>query len=235
MKDVVFSAIYKTSLSLTVALSILLNSDDTIRNSYLHYARELLLYFVQQCRDIYGHHFIVYNVHSLIHLPDDVENYQCSLNGICAFPFENHLQKIKKLVRSSNNPISQVFKRLSEKERKSSLTERNETILKVHASTKSRDNCFMLYNEDFVFLREELDSGYYTGDYLHQSYTESFFTDPCDSKLINIVFMKQYTRTKRKVFHFEQFYRKVVKLPFRDGLVLIPVFHDLTTEARQKI
>lgn len=152
LKDVVSSAVYKTSLSLTVALSILLNSDDHIRNSYLQYARELLLYFVQQCREIYGRHFVVYNIHGLVHLPDDVENYQCSLNDICAFPFENHLQRIKKLVRSSNNPISQVSKRLSEKERKDALTETKDTKEKLHISTKWKDNCFMLHNEDFVSL-----------------------------------------------------------------------------------
>lgn len=229
LKDVVSSAVYKTSLSLTVALSILLNSDDHIRNSYLQYARELLLYFVQQCREIYGRHFVVYNIHGLVHLPDDVENYQCSLNDICAFPFENHLQRIKKLVRSSNNPISQVSKRLSEKERKDALTETKDTKDKLHISTKWKDNCFMLHNEDFVFLIEELDSGYYTCDYLTQSHTESFFTNPCNSKLINIVFMKKSTRMKKKVFHFESFHRKVVKLPYRDGIVLIPVLHDLTT------
>lgn len=87
----------------------------------------------------------------------------------------------------------------------------------------------MLHNEDFVFLIEEQDSGYYICNYLCQSHTESFFTYPCNSKLINIVFMKRSTRTKRKIFHIKDFYRKVMKLPYKDGLVLIPVLHEFNT------
>ena len=113
LKNIVSNEIYKTSLSLTVGLSILLNSNSHIRNGYLSYARRLLEYFVLQCHDVFGPHFVVYNVHNVIHLADDVENYQCSLNSLSAFPFENHLHTIKKLVWSSNNPISQVFKRLA--------------------------------------------------------------------------------------------------------------------------
>lgn len=225
MKDIVSAEIYKTSLSLTVALSILLNSNNYIRNGYLSYARELLEYFVQQCHDVFGPHFVVYNVHNVIHLADDVESYQCSLNSLSAFPFENHLYKIKKLVRSTNNPISQVFKRLAEKERYSAT---KDTSLETCISTKYKDNYFLLESEDFVFLKEVKDNGYYTCDVLSQSLTEYFFTEPCDSKLINIVFMKNTSRTKIKVIHSKQLFRKVVKLPYKDGVVLIPFLHDKT-------
>lgn len=95
LKNVVSPDVYHTSLSLTVALSILLNSNDQIRNAYLQYARELLLHFVKNSGTLFGRQFVVYNVHSLIHLPDDVKHYQCSLNDISAFPFETHLHKIK--------------------------------------------------------------------------------------------------------------------------------------------
>lgn len=225
LKDVVSVEIYKTSLSLTVALSILLNSSKHIRNGYLSYARELLEYFVRQCSDIFGPQFVVYNVHNVIHLADDVENYQCSLNILSAFPFENHLHKIKKLVRSSNNPISQVFKRLAEKERYSAT---KDTSLETCISTKYRDNCFLLENDDFVFLKEKKDNGSYTCDVLSHSLTENFFTEPCDSKLINIVFMKNTSKTRLKVIHSKHLFRKVVKLPYKDGVVLIPLLHNNT-------
>lgn len=130
LKDIVSPEIYKTSLSLTVALSILLNSDIHLRNGYLSYARELLEYFVQQCIEVFGCNFVVYNVHNVVHLADDVENYQCSLNSLSAFPFENHLHIIKELVRSSNNPISQVFKRLAEKAKYSAT--KDTTSMHIH-------------------------------------------------------------------------------------------------------
>lgn len=222
LKDFVSDIIYKNSLLLTVSLSVLLNSNDEIRNSYLPYARELLKCFVQQCRDIYGQSFIVYNVHNLLHLVDDVENYQCSLNDICAFPYENELHKIKQLVRSSNNLVSQVFKRLTEK-KMSNESKVSEAKHRIYISTKYKNNCFMLKNEDFVFLRKQKNYGYYECDVLCQSQTEIFFTEPCNSKLINIVFMKNKSNFKKKVIHLEQLHIKVMKLPYKDGVVLVPV------------
>lgn len=223
LKDIVSIEVYKTSLSLTIGLSILLNSNSHIRNGYLSYARRLLEYFVHQCHDVFGPHFVVYNVHNIIHIPDDVENYQCSLNSLSAFPFENELHTVKKLVRSSKNPISQVFKRLAEKK---GYSKTKDTPLNTSISTKYKDSCFMLENEDFAFLKEKKDSGYYACDVVSQTFTENFFTEPCDSKLINIVFMNKGTKMKHKVIHFKHFFRKVVKLPYKDGFVLIPVMHD---------
>lgn len=83
----------------------------------------------------------------------------------------------------------------------------------------------MLENEDFVFLKEKKDNGYYTCGVLSQNFAENFFTVPCDSKLINIVFMKNSSKTKEKVIHSKYLFRKVVKLPNKDGVVLIPVLH----------
>ena len=80
--------------------------------AYLPYAQEILTYFVVNCKEVYGKSFIVYN--SLQHLSEDVRHFECSLNEISAFPFENHQQNIKRLVRISCNPIAQVAKRLAE-------------------------------------------------------------------------------------------------------------------------
>jgi len=53
---------------LSVAISILLNSDDEFREANLLYAQDLLRCFVSNCRGIYGSSFCVYNVHGLLHL-----------------------------------------------------------------------------------------------------------------------------------------------------------------------
>jgi hypothetical protein len=66
-------------------------------NVHTGYARELLVYFVKTSELIYGETFVSYNVHSLIHIADDVEHFGKSLNDISAFQFENHLQKLKKV------------------------------------------------------------------------------------------------------------------------------------------
>lgn len=70
---------------LCVAMSILLDEDE---------ARE--------AKDLYGETFISHNIHSLIHLADECENFSCSLNKLSAFPFENFLGSMKRLVRKKN-------------------------------------------------------------------------------------------------------------------------------------
>ena len=59
----------------------------------------------------YGSHIQSINFHNLIHVTDDVIHMGCSLTSISAFPFENYLMTLKKLVRTPNNPLSQVANR----------------------------------------------------------------------------------------------------------------------------
>ena len=57
----------------------------------------------------------MYNVHSLLHLCDDVQKYKC-LDNISAFPFENYLQTLKRMVRKKSDIVTQVARRISEKQ-----------------------------------------------------------------------------------------------------------------------
>ncbi len=66
-----------------------------------------------EAREIYGKEFLSYNVHNLIHLPDDVR-YFGNLDSFSAFAFENYLQEIKHLLRKHNQPLAQVIRILDE-------------------------------------------------------------------------------------------------------------------------
>jgi len=81
---------------------------------YCDFARKLLIKFVQHCHHAYGQQFVVYNVHSLVHLPDDVQFFG-PLDGISCFPFENFLHSVKRLVRSPYLPLQQVVNRVYER------------------------------------------------------------------------------------------------------------------------
>lgn len=59
----------------------------------------MLAEFVNQFRDIYGMQYMSYNLHSLLHVADDV-NHLGNLNKFSAFDFENHLGHLKKYARS---------------------------------------------------------------------------------------------------------------------------------------
>ena len=215
-------------LTLTVALSILLDTDDEKRTHYLQYARDLMTYFVQRCEKIYGNTFTVYNVHSLIHIADDVETFGCSLNEVSCFPFENHLQKLKRMVKTGKNPIAQVAKRLKGLENSRNVLPRKERSVIV--STNMRDSCFRLGSDKFAFVKEKRQSGRFLCDVVSQVDMDNLFQQPCCSKLLNIVRMNNgnaaTTRRKRVLIESEELGRKVAYLPYKDGFVLMPLLHD---------
>jgi len=66
----------------------------------IDFTNNLLIYFVQKFGELYGHEFISHNIHSLLHLCDDYKNYG-PLDNCSCFPFENFMQVLKKMVRSS--------------------------------------------------------------------------------------------------------------------------------------
>ena len=68
------------------------------------YANKLLRYFVTEFETIYGRNMLVYNVHNLIHLAADVEQFG-PLENFAAFSFESFLGGIKKMVRSPHRPL----------------------------------------------------------------------------------------------------------------------------------
>ena len=104
-KNLVPRNIYQNFLNYSLALR-LLNSDDQYQN--IEFIRVLLLNFVNGSAPIYGSSFICYNVHSLIHLPDDYLKFG-NLSKITAFPFESYLgAHIKGAVRAGFKPLQQI-------------------------------------------------------------------------------------------------------------------------------
>ena len=77
--------LYNNFLDVSVAMTILVSP--SLAQQYGYYAHWLLLYFVEQAHLIYGHGFMVYNVHSLLHFSKDVRVHG-SFDKISAFAFE---------------------------------------------------------------------------------------------------------------------------------------------------
>lgn len=227
LRDVVPTPMYEHFLCLTVAMSIMLEADADKRNYYLEYAKELLEFFVGNWQDIYGKTFSVYNVHSLIHLHEDVRFFQCSLNDISAFKYENHLQTVKKMVKKAQNPVAQIAKNLTQLDKCGATCKAKATISNI--CTRNKDNCFMLDTEDFVFVREEKDNTYVVCDIIHQISMQDFFEKPCNSKILNIAFIRNSRlnqKLRKKVIDRKCLIRKVVCLPYSDGFVFLPLLHN---------
>ena len=98
LHGLVSNEVYSNFMLLSVAVYILLCRKFCIRP----YGR------------MYGPEFVSYNVHSTVHLADEVKLHG-PLYNISAFPFENYLGKIKKMMRKPGATLQQVVKRMSEK------------------------------------------------------------------------------------------------------------------------
>ena len=110
-KNIVSDDVYKHFMLLCVGMTCLLSNHFYL--DYCDYARNLLVLFVDNAGALFGKTFLVYNVHSLVHLADDSKLYG-PLDTISSFPYENYLQQIKKLVRNRNVPLQDVVNRLHE-------------------------------------------------------------------------------------------------------------------------
>ncbi|XP_038062953.1 uncharacterized protein LOC119733615 [Patiria miniata] len=225
LKGIVDENLYEHFLTLSVAMSFILDNHDDKRNEYLPYSRQLLEYFVGNCQNIYGPTFNVYNVHNLTHLCDDVEHFQCSLNELSAFPFESKLNFVKKLVRNAHNPIAQATKRMTESEEAGA-------VVMVHGnfkyiSVKRKDSCFLLRTEQFAFVKEKRDDGYCVCDITRKRHLENLFTRPCQSMLLNIAFITDDNigNCRRRILHENELYRKSICLTHSNGFVLLPMLH----------
>jgi hypothetical protein len=98
LKGILPNNLYANFLDLAVAIRILLSP--SLFQHYLEFADQLLRHFVATFCDFYSNDQAVYNVHSLIHLPEDVRTYGV-LDDVSSFPFESFLCRIKKVVRRS--------------------------------------------------------------------------------------------------------------------------------------
>ena len=111
LKGLIEPKISSNFLDLSVAVRVLLCP--RLLKNYVDFARQLLTYFVQSFGELYGQDQLVYNFHSLIHIADDAINFGV-LDRCPSFKYENFLGQLKKLVRSLQQPCSQIFKQVFE-------------------------------------------------------------------------------------------------------------------------
>lgn len=230
LKGIVSNDMYQLYLKLAVAMNILHTDNHVRRNLLLNVARELLLEFIRDSRQLLGESFIVYNVHCMSHIPDDVQQFQSSLNEISAFPFENHLQIIKKMVKGPCNPLAQVCARLVE--RVEHHIYQSPKVIGTHVSTRMKDSMFYLDNtQEFAMVQRlrRCDKRY---DVLVFSAddTRDFFQTPCPSKLVNVFLIHNLDnqRATPRILTKGDLRHKVVLLPCDNAqhFILIPMLHE---------
>lgn len=241
--------IYNNFMLLFSGIAILVSP--TLSSLHWQYAETLLQMFVAHFGQIYGNDAIVYNVHSLVHLAQDVRLHGC-LDNIAAFPYENHLQMLKKLVRKPERPLAQIIRRLSEKtycrtDQMSYSLKRPHLVGPVPGELAVRgvgmqysqmitdqwtikvstgDNVFIIADDiclvvNVVECHDDIYVVYRT--FLDKSI---FFTYPFNSDLLNIYCVSQVSEQcmYAKICTVKQ---KCVLLPNRIGFVAMPILHSL--------
>lgn len=114
LKDILPLKLYHHFLLLHVACRILCS--DKLALTYNTIAKKYLEKFVLTLPHLYEPKIQVINMHNLLHVADDAKNFNCCLSRISCFPFENVLGEIKRTVRTPNKPLSQICRRLHEKD-----------------------------------------------------------------------------------------------------------------------
>lgn len=103
---------------------------------------------------LYGSEFMVYNVHSLVHLYDSACTFG-SLQACSAWKYENYLHILHKKVRIGRSPLVQIVKLLSE----------CYIQVPVHSdqalSVKAPNNVFYTNDGKFVSLLHKRSDGCY--------------------------------------------------------------------------
>lgn len=165
----------------------------------------MIEHFVQTFSDIYGSHHVVYNVHSLTHIVEDVKLYGC-LDNYSAFPFESHMYQIKRKLNKNNHKLAQICNRIeemyncrdSEKMPKKGLQfkQRDKNNINIFReivfenfklSCKSRDQWFMTSdNNVYKFIGCEHTTDKYFVNACKVTKLDEFYTLPVSSSKFNI-------------------------------------------------
>ena len=245
LKSILQKDLYRHFLLLHCSISILGSSD--LHLTMNDTAQTYLKKFVELAPKYYGSEILSYNMHSLVHLNEDVLNFGI-LDSFSAFPFENHLQELKNMVSKSNKPLQQLCKRVLERKnvlpkQKISRETFNDKYIKEGSNSeivgknysritydsykltdKPKDNCVLLKQGKIViassFLKAE--SAYIIG----QEFTviEDFFSKPCKSSILNIYRVKNLSKNVKRI-KLSDIKCKMVLLPYKSNFVALPLHH----------
>ncbi|KAJ8915730.1 hypothetical protein NQ315_000665 [Exocentrus adspersus] len=199
---------------------------------------QLLKHFVKRFSLLYGEENVSHNIHNLLHLTDDVINFG-SIEMFSAFPFENKMMFIKKLIRKGDKPLQQIINRISEMKENSSSETQIPTypILKVEHSrgpliTNSlgikqyericfntfllflhdADSCCVLDDNSIVIIKNIISHNQHI-KIIGQKFLslENYYTSPCESSKLNI-FLVSNLNTELESWDVNSINYKCIKL-----------------------
>lgn len=112
MKQFLTADAYHHFLKLSVAYRLL---SQKILKDNVDLAGQLLQEYVEDYTLYYKKEYIRYNIHSLLHVADDVKLHGPLPNYSC-YKFEDKIRQLKKMIRSNNRVHQQLFNRIRERQ-----------------------------------------------------------------------------------------------------------------------
>lgn len=248
LKNNVDTKTYNHFLLLHVAVYIL--SSEMYYITYNAIAQVALNQFVEDAREIYGDHFVVYNVHSLVHLPAECLDHG-PLDSFSCFKFENYLGLMKNYIRSTYKPLQQLARRdfetkgqLKNPDSGKSTTfgkSRTHEVLEVISGSQvksfknnnfiirlnKKDRCFKTKEGDYIILdniiKSEVDAVTIAG-YKFQT-LKDFFKYPMASSKLGIV-VGHNLENERRYWHVKDLSQKCFLIPNdKYTYLIVPLIH----------
>jgi len=182
--------------------------------------------FVELVPSLYGEDFLSYNVHSLIHIADDAKAFG-PLDLCSAFPFENYMQRLKRMLRGKNNYLEQLVNRVFEYENNYCDVAPEQLCLNKDvrcALAPNGDNCYLLVSGQMVLI-EKFDSvcnNYHCRVINKLTDVKEY---PFSSSLLGISYVEIVNSCIRIKAH--DISRKLILLPTdQNKYFCIPMLHD---------
>lgn len=194
-------------------------------SSNLQTAREMIKEFVRLFPIIYGENNISFNVHCLLHLCDSAEQYG-TLDSFSAYKFENFNQYLKRLIRSPNKILQQIYKRLQEGIVANSYEYAIETDeFKIRVKEESDSYCLMKPNKPIkvAAVGWENEVEVVVGNVFHSSI--DFFEEPVKSSEGLGILLCSDLETEKQTFKKTDIIYKYFPVHVTQGIVLIPLLH----------
>lgn len=110
LHNILPAQLYLNFLYFSISMRILLAEN---QEANMTHVSNMLKRFIKGVREFYGDYFVSYNVHSLVHLPDDYLTFG-SLEKVSCFPFENDLGVyVKGRLTGHYKPLQQICRHVS--------------------------------------------------------------------------------------------------------------------------
>lgn len=204
---------------------------------YVDVAQYLFKEFVDNFGHIYGDENYCYNIHSLIHLTDDVKRYGV-LDNFSAFPGESNLASIKRMLRGGYKPLQQIVKRIIERESVEMIVEavprrlglhKNILTLKDVRLDSSEKNRWVLTKDGFVFkikgFSQVSTEIQIHGTIIDKESLTDLFNVPIQSSKLSI-FVSNLKEKQDATIKLENIYCKLYKIPISNGeYAFFPLAH----------